>query len=133
MIGFEEWAKVSHIHDGTNDFILENDLVYHSEAGSVYTVDKGFITDLASIPRFLWPLYPPHGLYLSAAILHDKFCKATWITRRDGDKLFLEAMGYSHVNLISRKIIYYGVRIGDNWNQWIKTDPPKFPDEPELM
>lgn len=34
-------------------------------------IEEGYITDLASIPRFLWSLYPPDGLYRAAAIIHD--------------------------------------------------------------
>lgn len=36
-----------------------------------YSVPLGFITDLASVPRVLWALLPPHGRYAKAAILHD--------------------------------------------------------------
>ncbi len=133
MIGFEQWAEIRHLHDGTDDFVLTNNLVYHSNGGSVYTVDAGFVTDLASIPRFLWSLYPPHGLYLSAAILHDKFCKASWISRKEGDILFREAMSHSHVGAFDRFIIYQGVRLGASWNKWIKSDPPEMEKPPEIM
>lgn len=110
MAGFDDWAEIKHLHDGTKNFVLCNNIVYHSNAGSIYTVDAGFITDLASIPHFLWPFYPPHDLYLTAAILHDKFCEATWISRKEGDLLFREAMSHSHVDKFDRNIIYAGVR-----------------------
>lgn len=37
------------------------------------TVPKGYVTDLASIPRFIWSLFglTPDGLYRGAAVVHD--------------------------------------------------------------
>ena len=35
------------------------------------TAPKGFVTDLASIPRVFWSALRPDGLYAYAAILHD--------------------------------------------------------------
>src|SRR4051812_2279337 len=31
----------------------------------------GFVTDLASIPRIVWSVYPPDGPWVKAAIIHD--------------------------------------------------------------
>lgn len=31
----------------------------------------GFVTDFASIPRFLWPILPPHGAAMPPSVLHD--------------------------------------------------------------
>ena len=40
--------------------------------GELQTViPKGFITDFASVPRWLWSILPPHGKMANAAILHD--------------------------------------------------------------
>ena len=111
MAGFSSWAVIQRLHDNTGRFRLVKDLVYTTEAGSVYTVPKGFKTDLASIPQWLWSMLPSHGLYLSASILHDYFCESDFISRKDGDKLFLEAMKYSNVLKFKRHIIYYAVRV----------------------
>ncbi len=45
--------------------------VYVPETEQKVTVSKGFRTDLASVPRLLWPLIPPYGRYAEAAIVHD--------------------------------------------------------------
>ena len=108
---FEKWAAVSRCHDGTGHFQLLQDLIYHTDCKSRYIVPRGFKTDLASIPKFLWNIYPPHGLYLSASILHDYFCENNWMSRKDGDKLFLEAMSHSNVSKFTRMVIYYAVRL----------------------
>ena len=39
--------------------------------GDKVTVPVGFVTDFATIPKFLWPIYPPTGLYGKAAVIHD--------------------------------------------------------------
>jgi len=109
-VGFDEWAVIQRLHDGTGHFKLLRDLMYRSEAGSVYVVPRGFKTDLASVPRWLWPIFNPSGLFMSAAILHDHFCENDWISRKDGDKIFLEAMLHSNVPRWKRYCIYAAVR-----------------------
>lgn len=111
MSGFESWATIQRLHDGTGRFRLVKDLAYHAEGGSVYTVPRGFKTDLASVPRLLWAVYSPHDLYLSASVLHDFFCESSFISRKDGDKLFLEAMKHSNVNWWKRHVVFWAVRI----------------------
>ena len=110
MFGFNNWAVISRLHDGSGKFHLIKELVYTAKSGTVYTVPKGFATDLASIPKGLWSIFPPHGLYLSASILHDFFCVSSFISRKNGDHLFLEAMEYSNVSKLKRYVIYLAVR-----------------------
>ena len=62
--------------------------------GTHYNVPAGFVTDLASVPRFLYWKYPPNWTpYVPAAILHDYL--------------------YQECGLVSRKkaddILYYGL------------------------
>ncbi len=111
MIHFNKFVLLRPLQQGSGRWIVEEPLVYISDAGSLYTVPQGFITDLASIPRFLWSIWPPFGRYASAATLHDYFCESDWISRKDGDKVFLEAMKYSNVPVWKRYIIYWGVRL----------------------
>ena len=35
------------------------------------SVPKGFVTDLASIPRLFWTIFPPAAAYSYPAIIHD--------------------------------------------------------------
>lgn len=39
--------------------------------GAILTIPKGFRTDLSSVPRLLWALFPPFGDFIRAAIVHD--------------------------------------------------------------
>lgn len=45
-----------------------------AELGVVYRLEvpAGFVTDLASVPRVLWWLYRPDGLYRAAVVVHDR-------------------------------------------------------------
>ena len=110
-IGFDEWAVIQRLHDGSGRFQLMRNLIYRTEAGNMYVVPRGFKTDLATIPKIFWGILPPHDLYLSAAILHDYFCVNNWIKRKDIDKLFLEAMKWSNIPKWKRYVVYLSVRL----------------------
>lgn len=76
------------------------------------TVPEGFITDFASVPRILWPLFPPMGPWSGAAIVHDYLYGSQRRCRSECDDIFLEAMGVLGVRRITRYAMYAGVRIG---------------------
>ena len=110
MAGFVSWAETRRVHDGTGRSELTKDLIYIDEDDTAYVVRKGFKTDLASIPRLLWWLFPPLGNYKSAAILHDLNCETDDLPRKKGDYLLLEGMHHSGVGLVSRWCIFLAVR-----------------------
>jgi hypothetical protein len=92
------------------------------------TVPKGFVTDLASIPRPFWDLLPPDGPWTKAAVIHDylyytqgsgvwnkhpkTITKATPYTRAEVDWILRDAMQDRGVDLVRRNIIYLAVRVG---------------------
>ncbi len=69
------------------DVIIENILDF-----KVIKVPKNFICDLASIPRALWSIFPKHGKYIRAAIIHDFLYRLKEIDRKLADKVFYEVM-----------------------------------------
>jgi hypothetical protein len=81
-------------------------------------VPKGFVTDLASIPKAFWSLMPRDGVYLAAAIIHDYNYWFQEQTRFQADKIFDLGMQELGVSYLTRKTIYHSVRIGGNfsWN-----------------
>ena len=90
------------------------------------TIPAGFITDGASIPRLLWPLFSPTGKHMRAAVLHDylyQLCKSKGMTdatsRESADDLFLLAMLDSGVSPIRAKVMYWAVRVfgGSRFNR----------------
>lgn len=87
-------------------------------------VPRGFITDMASVPRFLWWLYSPFGSYGNAAILHDWLYSSELFSRKTCDQIFRHAMQVSGVNVIRRNIIYFAVRMF-GWLVWRNHVPAK--------
>lgn len=75
-------------------------------------IAKGFITDFASTPKFLYPWFPPIGIYNKAAMVHDfLYSESTPITRREADKFFLQAMEVLKVPAWKRRLMYLAVRL----------------------
>lgn len=82
----------------------------------IITIPKGFTTDLASVPRIFWSVYPPFGRYTSPAVLHDYLYSLVdsglgSMTYKYADKLFLRSMREIGVSRITRNILYYSVRL----------------------
>ena len=61
-------------------FELTYDFMYYTKIGCapfterLIMVPRGYRTDFASIPRFLWRILPPFGPYGKAAVVHDWLC-----------------------------------------------------------
>lgn len=81
-----------------------------------FKVPKGFLTDLASVPRILWILIPPFGKYTKAAVIHDYLCYKSIISRKEGDKVFYKIMIRDGTKKWKAKIMYLGVRL----YSWVK-------------
>lgn len=83
-----------------------------------------FVTDLASVPRWLTWLFPRYGLYTKAAVLHDYLCQhlpregeqppahlAGVHDRTDADEVFRNAMRAEGVPIMRRWLMWAAV----NW------------------
>lgn len=109
-------------HVGAHRKRLVQALVYRDRRGRKWTVPARFESDGASVPRFLWSLYPPLGdAYEPAAWLHD-FLYARGglglLTREEVDALMLEASvdgcGFRGRGAV---VMHLGVRLG-GWLAW---------------
>lgn len=65
---------------------LEEDVTETLSTGEVITVPKGYETDLSSVPPFLWGIFPPFGLFLRGALVHDYIYSEDWRREEMGDK-----------------------------------------------
>ncbi len=85
-------------------FIIDND---------VYEIPPSFETDLASIPRVLWPVMAPdYSKIVRAAIVHDWFYRKTCdFTREQTDLIFYHMLINDGVYKPTSLIMYYAVRI----------------------
>ena len=84
-------------------------------------VPKGFTTDFASIPSFLWFALPKWGKYGNAAVIHDYLYYDQSTTRLKADNIFLEAMMVLEVPVWQRFSLYTGVRIAGWWAWWLNS------------
>ena len=90
---------------------LLSPLVYTSKAGGVWIVPKGFITDLASIPRAARILIDRNGPSRPAATLHDYLYATGAVSRAEADSLFLEALEAASVSWVTRRLMHSAVRV----------------------
>ena len=117
------------IKKGRSLWGLHDPLTYRPSDGEhTITVPKGFVTDLASIPRWAWTLVPPDGPWVKGAVIHD-FLYATrgtgaWkrhpsgntreapYTRAEADWILRDALENRGVDVLRRNIIWLAVRLG---------------------
>lgn len=120
MIGFDAPPVLRQID--ARRWALERAVSFTGPSATV-RVPAGFTTDLASVPRPLWPLISPWDV-AAAAVVHDwlyAWIRAQSLTRRQraalrawADSLFLVAMAYSTVPPVAtwrRVLAYLAVRL----------------------
>lgn len=114
-----------------------------SDGPGVIRVDvpKGFVTDLASIPSYLWPIMTKTGRYGNAAIYHDWLYVEQCCDRATADRVFDRALKDMGVDDATRQIMWAAVRVfgGKGWKnsatdkiegrKWVIE---KFPDDPRI-
>lgn len=115
--------------EGRSLWGLQRPLSYSPGDGQhTITVPAGFVTDLASVPRWAWIIVPPDGPWVKAAIIHDYLYatggtgkwkrQAASITRPEpysrleADRILREGMENRGVGAFARGLIYAAVRIG---------------------
>ena len=58
-------------NDAINNYKLENSIWIKLSFGIFIKIPKGYVWDLASVPRFLWWLFPPDNDAEIAFLIHD--------------------------------------------------------------
>lgn len=94
-------------------WVVKEPLVYEQpKTKQTFVVPRGFVTDLASVPRVFWAAFPPCGKYTPATVVHDYlyWYQPQICDQKCADDLLLVAMEESKVDLVSRNAIYAGVR-----------------------
>lgn len=114
MSSFTDTLLVEPTPDG-DEWIIRKDFDYHvgeEGSGDIIHIHDGFVTDFASIPRFLWPILPPYGRYSQAAVVHDFLCVHRTRSSKETHDMFLEMMTVLGVSSWKKYPMYYGVKIG---------------------
>jgi hypothetical protein len=85
-------------------------------SGFMVTADAGFVTDLASIPRWArWLFNPYEPETAKAAVVHDNLLKLGWEQRAAAGE-FYAALSADSVKLRKRIIYYLAVVLAiDHW------------------
>ena len=126
MSQFTNALVVTPLADGKT-WVLVGELGYDvGEVGSYdhVTVEVGFQTDFATIPRLFWIVLPRWGRYGNAAVVHDWLYWIQSRSRRDADYIFREAMGVLGVRAIAKFAIYWAVRLF-GWLAWYRNRADK--------
>lgn len=105
------------ISDVDDEWILAGPLIYSDVDGRSFVIPRGFVTDLASIPRVFHPLIKVNGKHRPAAIVHDWLYETQRLTRAQSDLVFLRAMQDCGVRWSQRWVMYLVVRAG-GWLPW---------------
>lgn len=92
---------------------LTRALVYESDvAGRRFVVPRGFVTDLASVPRLPLVYLLTGGTSNEAAVVHDWLYTMHPVPRLVADKVLREASAITCVPAWRRWLMYWGVRLG---------------------
>lgn len=97
------------------NWVVTEDFHYEGHGVSL-TIPRGFVTDLASIPRFLWRVIAPFELSLTAPILHDILFRSEGqyqgnsLSFKETNLLFLAVMKDEGVGWWRRNTAYQGVK-----------------------
>lgn len=104
--------------DFGSQWALDKDLIYQTPTDGLISVPRGFICDLASIPRIFQVLIPVNDKHRQAATLHDWLYYKKGIigqycyNRAQCDQMFLQAMAETGVSRWKRYSMFFAVRIG---------------------
>jgi len=96
---------------GEKSWLVESDIEYQSDIGGLITVPKHYATDLASVPKVFWNIFPPFGKHSGAAIVHDWCYGNHAYDRKTCDKIFLEAMTVLEVPVWKRSVMWCAVHL----------------------
>ena len=96
-----------------NFYYLTNKLEWHpdNDVSTAITVPKGFVTDLASVPRVFWSFLPPAARYSYPAIIHDFLYWFQPYERSTADHILKEAMEEMRVPSTQIFAIYNAVSL----------------------
>jgi len=95
---------------------LNAEFAYVTSDGQIISVPKGFVTDFASVPRFLPIMYALCGNKVhEAAVIHDYLYRMTDTDRSRCDWIFRDAMEAEKQPAWRRWIMWAGVRVGGWW------------------
>lgn len=101
------------------DFVLEEPFRFQQRGEEVVVVERGNVTDLASVPSFLTWLVPRYGRHTLPALLHDHLVVPGMDpdVREQADTILRDAMGSTKVPLVRRWSMWAAVSLATRWQR----------------
>jgi len=96
-----------------NRYVLTFTLIFvHKLLEMPLIIPIGFVTDGASIPRFLWRVFghPFQAKFLRAAVIHDYLLAKALYTKEIADEIFYIILLQDGVGKRKAKLMYWAVR-----------------------
>ncbi len=79
---------------------------------NILIIPKGFVTDLASVPRIFWIIIPPSSTKCrKASIVHDWMYVHQYKTKSYADKVFLRELLSKDLFMLQAYIMYWAVKL----------------------
>jgi hypothetical protein len=78
--------------------------------GQTVVIPKGFVTDIATVPRLLWGIVSPSGRHDLACIVHDYLLESGW-PRGEADRELLRLLLLSRVHPAKAYLMYHCARL----------------------
>lgn len=116
-------------------FMVAYPLTFSSGPSNQYTmqVPRGFVTDLASIPRFLWWWQGPHEGTMAPAILHDFLYWEQPCSKDEADAAMYVAMKQAGMSDFGANRVYDGIRTKFAQEAWDKNRMARLGGEPRFF
>ena len=94
-----------------NKFKLCDNMIIRAR-NKFHAVPMGFKTDLASIPRIMWPVFSPSDYdSIAPAVLHDwHYCCVAKVSRKRADDIFYYGLRVHGMNRVKAFVYWVGVR-----------------------
>jgi hypothetical protein len=118
--GSKLFTPVKTVYNGKEWTVMEDIDYYDTRRDYLIQIPTGFTTDLASVPRPVWPLISPFDLSILAPLVHDWHYRGNdrdIYNRKESDVLFLDIMREEGVARWRRIPSYHVVRVvgGRHW------------------
>lgn len=106
---------IRYLDDAPKDdwWVLEEDFQYGEEI-----VPKGYVSNGCSVPRLLWPWFPPKDAYFVAGMFHDYLYETQKYSRQFSDWIFLQLLNETAPKTPIRNYIRFLVVRTLGWYNW---------------
>jgi len=109
LVCFRSPFRMEEVNE-TDFQLLENLLVTIDD--EYYSVPRGFITDLGSVPRLPIAYLLTANKGRKSCVVHDWFYSQARFSRSMCDEILLHALKAEGVGIVARRLMYWGVRVG---------------------